>query len=302
MSDIIRIGTVTEAHELLRLEPPKHPLISVMDVKDMPDHKEFGDARFALDLYIISLKDGVTGSMGYGRNTYDFTNGTMIFSKPNQVFTSGSKEIEADAKGWMLIFHPDLIRSSELGANVDNYTFFSYEVNEALHLSEEEKKTVTEVVRKIEKEYSQMIDAHSQKLIISNLELLMNYCTRYYDRQFYVRTNHNKDLISSFERLLNDYYSSDKPIELGLPTVQYCGDELNMSPNYLSDLLKKETGTNAKDHIYSHVINNAKNKLLGTNEPVSAIAYNLGFGYPQHFSKLFKKKVGLSPVQYRSLN
>jgi AraC-like DNA-binding protein len=302
MNNIITISAITQAHQILGLQPPKHPLVSLINIKDFPVDIDFGDVRFMLELYMVSLKDGVSGSMGYGRNSYDFTNGTMVFSKPDQVLFTESKEIEADAKGWMLLFHADLIRKSELGKLMDTYSYFSYDVHEALHLSEDEKWTLTDLVRKIEMEYNQNIDKHSQKLIVSNIGLLLDYCTRYYDRQFYVRTNLNQDLISNFDNLLKEYFNSEKPAELGLPTVQYCGTQLHMSPNYLSDLLKKETGKTAKDHIYSYIINRAKNKLLGTTGSISEIAFDLGFDYPQHFSKLFKKKTGMSPAKYRTLN
>ena len=251
---------------------------------------------------MVSLKDGITGTIGYGRNSYDFSDGTMIFTKPNQVIYGKKEEIAKESKGWMLLFHSDLIRKSELGRSIGSYSFFDYEVHEALHLSEDEQQTVTELVRKIEREYNQNIDKHSQKLIVSNIELILDYCMRYYDRQFYVRTNLNQDHVSEFEQLLKDYFASERPSELGLPSVKYCGEALNMSPNYLSDLLKKETGKNAKDHIYAFVVNRAKNKLLGTTDSISEIAYDLGFEYPQHFSKLFKSKTGMSPVKYRSMN
>ncbi len=302
MNSIITISSITQAHQILGLQLPKHPLVSLINVKDFPVDMNFGDVRFMLELYMVSLKDGVSGSMGYGRNSYDFVNGTMVFSKPDQVLFTESKEIEADAKGWMLLFHTDLIRKSELGKQMDTYSYFSYDVHEALHLSEDEKWILTDLVRKIELEYDQNIDKHSQKLIVSNIGLLLDYCTRYYDRQFYVRTNLNQDLISNFDNLLKDYFNSEKPAELGLPTVQYCGTQIHMSPNYLSDLLKKETGKTARDHIHSYIINRAKNKLLGTTESISEIAFDLGFDYPQHFSKLFKKKTGMSPAKYRTLN
>lgn len=301
MSDFIHIRSVTEGHQLMGLQPPKHPLVSVINLKDLAG-VTYGGTKFVSDLYMVSLKDGASGSMGYGRISYDFKEGMMVFTKPHQVLYEESKIIEPDAKGWILFFHPDLIRRSELAKNIDNYSYFSYEVHEALHLSDDEKKTLTEIIRKIENEYHQNIDKHSQKLIISNIELLLDYCNRYYDRQFYIRTNHNQDIVSKFEHLLKEYFSSDIPSIEGIPSVKYCGTQLNMSPNYLSDLLRKETGKNAKDHIYYHLTNKAKNKLLGSSLSISEIAYDLGFEYPQHFSKLFKKQTGMTPLQFRSLN
>ena len=302
MSEIVIIKSITEAQKIFCASPSKHPLVSVMWAKDFPDLNQYSGLKFNTDLYMVSLKDGITGSMGYGRNTYDFTEGTMVFSKPNQVLSSEDKKVADDAKGWILLFHPDLLRKSELRKTIGNYTFFDYEVNEALHLSEAEKAILTDLVLKIEVEINQNIDKHSQKLIISTLELILDYCNRYYDRQFYVRTNLNQDLVSEFEGFLKDYFNSEKPTTLGLPSVKYCGEALNMSSNYLSDLLKKETGKSAKEHIYALVINRAKDKLLGTSENISDIAYDLGFEYPQHFSKLFKKQTGMSPIKYRSLN
>ncbi len=302
MNKIIHIDSIGQAQKLFGMQPPKHPLVSVMWARDFPDFNQFKGLKFNTDLYMVSLKDGITGSMGYGRNTYDFSEGTMVFSKPDQVLSSEDKKVADDARGWMLVFHPDLIRKSGLSKTIGNYSFFNYEVHEALHLSEDEKAILTDLVLKIEVEINQNIDKHSQKLIISTIELILDYCNRYYDRQFYVRANLNQDHISEFEMFLKDYFASEKPSQLGLPSVKYCGESLNMSSNYLSDLLKKETGKSAKDHIYAFVINRAKNKLLGTTESISGIAYELGFEYPQHFSKLFKKETGMSPIKYRSLN
>ncbi|MCG7919340.1 MAG: helix-turn-helix transcriptional regulator, partial [Candidatus Thiodiazotropha taylori] len=227
----------------------------------------------------------------------------MVFTKPGQALSfKASKEDLASEEGWTLLFHPDLIRKSSLGNNIDHYSFFSYEIHEALHLSEDERVSITGLVRKIETEYQQSIDRHTQKLIVSNIELLLDYCTRFYDRQFYVRTNLNQDFVTRFENLLRDYFNSDQPLDLGVPSVKYCGEQLNMSPSYLSDLLKKETGRTAQQHIQDTVIDKAKNLLLSTNEQVSQIAYGLGFDYPQHFSKLFKSRTGMSPAEYRRLN
>ncbi len=302
MNDILNIKSIAEANKLFGMPLPQHPLVSVMWAKDLPDFSLYEGVRINTNLFAVSFKDGIIGSMGYGRNSYDFTEGTMVFSKPGQVLTMEEKKVEDGAKGWMLVFHPDLIRKSELGKAIDNYSFFDYEVHEALHLSDDEKVILTELVQKIEVEINQNIDKHSQKLIITNIELILDYCHRYYDRQFYVRTNLHQDHISDFEQLLKGYFSSEKPLELGLPTVKYCGEALHMSPNYLSDLLRKETGKSAKDHINTFIVNRAKNELLGSTSAISEIAYHLGFEYPQHFSKLFKSKTGMSPAKYRGLN
>lgn len=302
MDEIVHIESIEQIHQLLGLGKPKHPLISIVYMKDLSKNQAFDGVRFTSELYMVSLKDGVEGSIRYGRNSYDFSDGTMVFMKPHQVIYGTSENICADSKGWMLLFHPDLIRKSPLGKEMGQYSFFDYEVNEALHLSEEEQFMISDLTRKIKREYQQLIDKHSQKLMVSNLELLLNYCTRYYDRQFYMRSNLNQDHVSQFESLLKEYYSSEKPTQLGIPSVKYCGEQLHMSPNYLSDLLKKETGKSAKDHIHGFLVNKAKTSLLGTTDSISGIAYDLGFEYPQHFSKLFKAKTGMSPAQYRLQN
>ena len=205
-------------------------------------------------------------------------------------------------EGWTLAFHPDLIRKSTLSDKIDQYSFFDYDVNEALHLSDDELKTIEQLLDKIVREYSQNLDRHSQNLIISNIELLLDYCARLYDRQFYTRTNINTDIVSKFENLLKAYYQSEKVDELGIPNVQYMARELNLSSNYLSDLLKKETGKTTQEHIHLYVVEKAKNFLLNSNSSISEIGYSLGFDYPQHFSNLFKSKTGLSPSEYRNLN
>ena len=303
MKDIIRVETISQVHELLGIEKPKHPLVSVLHHQDTKwQENQYANERVSLDMYQVTLKMCSPGSFEYGRNSYDFREGTMIFTGPGQVFTIYEMQEGDAAGGWTLLFHPDLIRKSELGRTIDDYSFFSYDVFEALHLSEDEKKMIQELVGKIEKEYLQNIDQHSQKLIISNIQLILDYCTRYYDRQFYVRTNLNKDIVTRFEQLLKNYFSEDKPVEGGVPTVRYCGTEMGMSPNYLSDLLKKETGRNAQEHIHYFVIDKAKTRLLNSTESISQIAYSLGFEYPQHFSKIFKAKTGMSPAEYRNVN
>jgi len=303
MKDIIRVKTISEVHELLGLEKPKHPLVSVLHHQDSKwQEHHYANERVSLDMYQVTLKMCSPGSFEYGRNSYDFREGTMIFTGPGQVFTIHEMREGDAADGWTLLFHPDLIRKSELGKSIDDYSFFSYDVHEALHLSDDEKKTIQELVSKIEKEYQQNIDKHSQKLIISNIQLILDYCTRYYDRQFYVRTNLNKDVVTRFEQLLKSYFNEEKPVEGGIPTVRYCGTEMGMSPNYLSDLLKKETGRNAQEHIHYFVIDKAKTRLLNSTESISQIAYSLGFEYPQHFSKIFKAKTGMSPAEYRNVN
>ncbi len=299
--DFIHFNSISEVHRVMGFEKPQHPLISIFQHK--PGYaKGMEDMRITSSLYFIALKEGFRGSFAYGRNSYDFEEGSMIFMAPGQVMGSKEVEEESDARGWSLLFHPDLIRKSELGKTIDAYSFFDYEVNKALHISDKEKKDLNDLIEKIQEEIASNIDKHSQKLIVTNVQLLLDYCTRYYDRQFYTRSNLNRDVFSRFEHLLKEYFRSEKQLATGIPSVRFCSEELNMSANYLSDLLKKETGRNAQDHIHSFVIDKAKTLLLNSNEPVSQVAFGLGFEYSQHFSKMFKAKTGMSPREYRSLN
>jgi AraC-like DNA-binding protein len=301
MDKFININSIVEIHQILGLESPEHPLISVINMENPKLKKDFGENNYVLNLFHIGLKIGDINAFGYGRNSYDFQDGSMVFISPGQVIRPESQDNNITS-GWMLFFHPDLLRQSDLSNKMDEYNFFSYHLNEALHLSRKEKMNVTDLINKIEEEYNQNIDKHSQPVIISTLELLLNYATRYYDRQFSTRTNNHKKYINQFETLLKNYYKSNKHIETGIPTVAYCGDSLNMSAKYLSDLLRKETGRNTQDHIHEFIIEKGKNKLLNSTTSISEIAYDLGFEYPQYFSKLFKKTTNLSPSEYRILN
>ncbi len=307
MSEIIRIKSITEMHQISRLKPPKHPLITLIEEKELlqfnkQNNSNFVGVKLTSDMYMIMFKDKISGSLNYGRTSYDFQEGTLVFLAPGQVMEGHEIEIPEDTKTWFLLFHPDLIRKSTLGKNIDNYSFFSYEANEALHLSAEEQEYVFSIVKQIKREYSQNLDTHSHQLIISNLELLLNNCLRFYDRQFYTRTSFNKDFVTEFESLLKNYFSSDMPLMHGMPKVSYFSDQLNMSANYMSDLLKKETGLSAKGHINKILVNKAKNALLNSTDSVSQIAYDLGFEHPQSFTRLFKSKTGVSPNEFRNLN
>jgi AraC-like DNA-binding protein len=302
MREIIEFNSISSALHAMGLEKPKHPLVSVFNHRDIKNGPQFAGKSIVSSFYIMEYKDGATSSFEYGRTTYDFEEGTLIFLAPKQVLKVNEWYERDSVNGWTLLFHPDLIRKSQLGQNIDSYSFFSYETNEALHISDEEKKIVDGLKDKIVQEYSQNIDRQSQKLIVTSIELLLDYCTRYYNRQFFTRENLNKDIITRFETMMKAYYESNKPLEQGMPSVKYCGEFLNMSPNYFSDLLKKETGRNAQDHIHFFVIERAKTQLLNTEASISHIAYDLGFEYPQNFSKLFKKKTGISPSEFRNMN
>jgi AraC-like DNA-binding protein len=249
---------------------------------------------------MVLLKDVKCGDLRYGKNTYDYQEGTLIFIAPGQIIDRGSSDELYQPKGHGVVFHADLIHGTTLGKHIDDYTFFSYHSNEALHVSERERQLVLDCLAKIKYELEHAVDKHSKKLIASNIELLLNYCVRFYDRQFITRDNVNKGTLEGFETLLKEYFSSDKPQTLGLPSVAYCAGELNLSANYFGDLIKKETGKTAHEFIQLKLIDLAKERIFDTKKSVSEIAYGLGFKYPQHFSRVFKQYVGLTPQEYRS--
>jgi AraC-like DNA-binding protein len=276
-----------------------HPLANIVDFADSKPRK---NARVHIDTYSIALKESVCGDIKYGGNYYDYQEGTLVFMAPGQVVGIDNDPESFHPRGRGLFFHPDLLRGTSLGRNIKEYTFFSYSSNEALHVSDREKQLVNEVMNKIEYELNQPIDKHSKTLIVNNIELLLNYCMRFYDRQFITRSDANKDILERFENLLDDYLRSEKTQTLGLPTVKYCADQLHLSPNYFGDLIKKETGKTAIDHIQLKLIEIAKERVFDTSKSISEIAYELGFKHPQHFSRMFKNETGLTPNEYRSLN
>lgn len=298
------INSIKQAHQVMGLPNPMHPLVSVVKTADFQPKIDFRGLKVVNNLYEVSLKQLGCGNLTYGKNSYDYEEGTLVFTSPGQVtiFEGEMPTTGESNQGWTLAFHPDLIRKSSLADKMSRYTFFNYEVNEALHLSQAELETIEDLLAKIVKEYSQNLDKHSQNLIISNIELLLDYCTRFYDRQFYTRSNLNLDYVSKFEKLLNQYYENTLVEEKGLPSVKYLANKLNFTASYLSDLLKKETGKTAQEHIHLFIIEKAKTKLLNSKHSISEIGYSLGFEYPQHFSNLFKSKTGFSPSEYRNLN
>lgn len=304
MAETYSLNSVSQSHLVMGLSSPKHPLVTVVKTNDFNPQINFNGVKVVNNLYQITLKQIGCGNLTYGKNSYDYEEGTLVFTSPGQVTVfDGELETQGNTNsGWILAFHPDLIRKSKLSDKIDSYSFFDYDVNEALHLSSEELATIEGLLEKIVKEYSQNLDKHSQNLIISNIELLLDYCTRYYDRQFYTRSNINTDIVSKFEKLLKNYYKTDKVYDSGIPNVRYMAAELNISSNYLSDLLKKETGKTAQEHIHLFLIDKAKTTLLNSEQSISEIGYSLGFEYPQHFSNLFKSKTGLSPSKFRTLN
>ena len=302
MSSILHLENISDINRVLKQEKTKHPLVSVIDFTKVDEQIPEG-TKISSGFYSIMFKNYCLNRLKYGREYYDFQEGSLICIAPKQVITLDNEiEKRVDMMGWGIFFHPDLIRGTSLGKTIKNYSFFSYETQEALHLSEKEKQTLYDCVLKIENELSENIDSHSQRLIVSNIELLLNYCSRYYERQFITRKSINKDVLTQFETALKAYFSSQETKKNGLPSVKHLADKVCLSANYLGDLLKKETGMNAQEHIHSYLIEEAKNLLQGSNISVSELAYSLGFEYPQYFSRLFKSKTGMTPMEYRNLN
>lgn len=282
-----------------------HPLISVIDFSKLapkPIAKN-KTVRINYGLYCIVLKEIKCGDLRYGRHTYDYQEGTLVFTAPGQVVSFEISNESYQPKGYAIVFHPDLIHGTSLGRHIQDYTFFSYQSNEALHLSKKERKLILDCFKKIKNELEQSIDKHSKRLIISHIELFLNYCIRFYERQFITRDKIHKGTLERFEYLLNLYFQTNKPQTIGLPSVTYFASELNLSVGYFGDLIKKETGKTANEYIQAKLIDEAKERIFDNTKSVSEIAYELGFKYPQHFTRLFKQKVGKSPNLYRnSLN
>lgn len=298
MEEIVKLESLAQYNALRGVET-LHPLVTVLDlskVKPMPAQ------TFNFGMYAVFLKEFKCGELRYGRSFYDYQEGTLVFVAPGQVVGVMPKVTTFEPKGWALLFHPELIKGTSLGKHIQDYSFFSYDVNEALHLSDKERQIVLDCFGKIEFELQQTIDKHSKTLIASNIELFLNYCTRFYDRQFITRDNVHKGVIEKFETLLNDYFKSDRPQTEGLPSVAWSADKLNLSANYFGDLIKKETGRAAQEYIHAKVIDLAKERILNVDKSMSEIAYELGFKYPQHFTRLFKQRVGCTPVEYRTIN
>lgn len=297
MNEITRINTVAEYNKLVGQET-LHPLVSVVDFSKTEPFCYF---RMQTGLYTIFLKDIKCGNMTYGIGRYDYEEGTLLFLAPGQVYGFPS-EVKQKGVGHALVFHPDLIHGTSLGRTIKDYSFFSYEVNEALHLSARERAIVDDCLDKISYELEHAIDSHSKTLIVSYIELFLNYCKRFYERQFITRSTINKDVVTRFEKVIDEYFATEMPIESGLPSVRYCAEKLFVSPSYLGDLLKKETGKSAQEHIQLKMVEVAKEKIYEPGKSISEIAYELGFKHPQHFTRMFKKNTGLSPNEFRAIN
>ena len=296
---ILHIESVGEYNAQLGIET-LHPLVSVIDMSEVSPIRH---QRQTFGFYAIFLKEVKCGDLLYGRHHYDYQEGTLVCLAPGQVIGVEDNGEKFQPKGWALVFHPDLIRGTSLARNMKEYSFFSYEVNEALHLSERERELVIDSLRKIRNELEHAIDRHSRTLVVNNIEMFLNYCVRFYDRQFITRSDvAGKDILARFERTLDDYFLSDKPQTEGLPTVQYCAQELHLSANYFGDLVKRLTGKTAQEHIRLRLIDAAKERIADPARSIAEVAYELGFKYPAHFTRLFKNVVGCTPNRYRNIN
>ena len=297
MDKILNLDSVDLYNKLYGLET-LNPLVSVIDLNKATSSVDF--IRFNYGIYALYLKLEKACDIKYGRQTYDYQEGTIVCFAPGQTAETNptTDKVQVNAHG--ILFHPDLLRGTSLGKNITKYTFFSYEVNEALHLSEEERSIVMDCLKIIRMELEHGVDKHSKTLLVNHIELLLNYCMRFYERQFITRGKTNRDVLTRFENLLDEYFESTLAEQDGLPTVKYFADKLCLSSNYFGDMFKKETGKSPQEYIQEKVIELAKERISGTADTVSQIAYSLGFQYPQHFCRLFKKRVGYTPSEYRA--
>jgi AraC family transcriptional activator of pobA len=297
-NSLIRIDSISELHRMLGLPKPLHPLISLVDNSTMVVNEVYLKSSFVFNFYKISFKKTLKGVFGYGQGYYDFDEGGMIFTAPNQLISIIGEDKEYE--GFSLLVHPDFIRNYPMGKNIKSYGFFSYEANEALHLSDKEKTTILGVLDNIQQELTGTIDDLSQDLMISYIEVLLNYSNRFYKRQFITRKAVNHDLLMQMEEVLNNYFDKEESLNKGLLTVEYLAQHLNLSPRYLSDMLRSLTGQNAQQHIHEKMIEKAKEYLSTSHLTVGEIAYQLGFEHPQSFSKTFKKKTNVTPLEFRA--
>jgi AraC-like DNA-binding protein len=303
MEPLYRFDTIAEYNALNHHET-LHPLVSVIDFSKAAPRSWGGQRKVQIwyGFYCVFLKDVKCGDLRYGRNAYDYQEGTLVFSRPGQIAELETDGMPYQPKGHGLVFHADLLPGTALAAGIQAYNFFGYRSNEALHLSERERQTVLDCLANIQAELRQPVDKHSKKLIISHIGLFLNYCERFYDRQFILRSHAHTGILEKFEQLLDRYFDSDKPQQLGLPSVAYCADALHLSANYFGDLIKKETGSPAKDYIQDKIIEQAKRRIFASGKSVNEIAAELGFKYPQHFSRMFKNKTGYTPNEFRPSN
>ena len=295
---ILNMDSVQDYNDNLGVDT-LHPLVSVVDMSQL---KEIRHSVKRFGFYCVFLKQLDCGSLMYGRSRYDYREGTMLFIAPGQIAGADDGGVSENPKGWILMFHPDLLKSTSLAARMREYSFFSYSSDEALHTSERERQTIIGCMSEIREELNHPIDRHSKRIITSNIELLLNHCVRFYDRQFVTREEANHDLLNRFESLLNDYFDSGLASSQGIPTVAGFAESLHISPNYFGDLIKRESGISAQEYIQKHIIERAKSLLSKKDKTVSQTAYELGYKHPQHLSRMFKRMTGITPNEYKTLN
>ncbi|MDW7693899.1 helix-turn-helix transcriptional regulator [Flammeovirgaceae bacterium SG7u.111] len=302
MNNTHRFDTISQFHAYSNLPKPEHPLISVVDYCQVKYPTDCDEIRWVQNFYSIGLKRNVQGKFNYGQLTYDFDEGVLAFVSPQQLLQIEiNQQVAVNPSGWLLLIHPDFLWNTSLAKSIKKYDFFGYSVNEALFLSEKEEDVIVEILKNIQREYRSNIDKFSESIITTQVELLLNYAERYYERQFITRKIAHHQILSRLEDLLKDYFDDETLINQGIPTVKQIADLLNLSPNYLSSMLKVLTGQSTQQHIHSKLIEKAKEKLSTTALSVSEIAYELGFEHPASFSKLFKNKTKLSPIEFRHL-
>ena len=292
------MDSVQDYNENLGVET-LHPLVSVVDMSEL-DEIRHSLKRFGF--YAMFLKQLDCGTIMYGRSGYDYREGTLMCVAPGQIAGANDGSVSKHPKGWILMFHPDLLKGTSLASKMRDYSFFSYTSNEALHTSERERQTIIGCMREIREELQHPVDKHSKRIIASNIELLLNHCIRFYDRQFVTREEINHDVLKRFEELLNTYFDSPEMVKLGLPTVAWFAGKLYLSPNYFGDLVKRELGISAQEHIQRHIIERAKHLLVNERMTVSQAAYALGYKYPNHLSRVFKHATGISPNEFKLQN
>lgn len=300
MNEIEHIKTVSDYNNIIGLKT-KHPLVSVIDFSKVKKTPKKEAVALSFGFYSVFFKEAKNCTLKYGRSTYDYQEGSLIFIAPNQIVSIEDDGDEYIPNGFALLFHPDLLHRTSLAQDIKEFSFFSYSISESLHLSENERLIVQECFSKIEYEISGNVDKHSKEIIVANIELFLKYCVRFYDRQFISRDDLNFGIVERFEKLLHNYFKGKEPELNGTPTVVYCANVLNLSPNYFGDLIKKETGKSAQEYIHTVIIDIAKEMIFDINKSISQIAYELGFKYPHHFTRLFKQKVGQSPIEYRKM-
>lgn len=300
MKELIRFHKVSDYHKFANLKSPDHPLISLVDYSLIQYPENVEEIRWSQDYYVVGLKRNVAYKFFYGQQEYDFDEGVMTFIAPNQVMSlSNNPNIQKKPSGWLLLIHPDFLWKTSLASQIDNYDFFGYNINEALFLSEKEEEMMIQILMNIRKEYEMNIDKFSQNIIVSQIELLLNYAQRFYERQFITRKISNHKIVHDLESVLEDLFDQQELLKNGIPTVQSVANKLNISANYLSNLLSAETGQSTLQHIQNKLIKKAKVRLSGSTSSVSEIAYDLGFDHPASFSKLFKSKTQMSPMEFR---